>query len=165
MNPQGRLLPQEEQAERMIEVGVGQQHGTDRRVADGRGARAQRSESLDLLTQIRRCIDQKPLLPIGTNRDARLGSCRDPSLACGQAIGARTIPLRQPTAGRRAKQTNANCSLLPDVRSERTRVAGALKENHDVFDARFDPALLGSGYFHGEENPESVIVVAGIQVV
>jgi len=53
-------LTQEEQAENMVEISVGQQDCLDRAAAEARIARMQGGKILDLCAQIRRGIDQKP---------------------------------------------------------------------------------------------------------
>jgi len=67
-----------------------------------------RGKSLDLSAQIRRGVDEEPVLPIGADGYAGLRAGRDGSLPGGAAIGARTVPLRQAAACRRSKESNVN---------------------------------------------------------
>ncbi len=138
---------QQQQAERVVEVGVGQQHALDRAIARRFRAGMERRKGIDLRAKIGRGIDQKPAPAIATQRDARLCLRRNFPTPRGLAIAARAIPLRQPTAGGGTEDADANGS--PRVGLNPGRVGGALQRDAHGLHLGFDPLFLALGSFHG----------------
>ena len=101
-----RRLAQQQQARRVVDLGVRQQHAGDRRSAD---AVAPRVERLELLTQVGRGVDEKPR-PVGpADRERRLRARHGPdACAGGLADLAVAVPLREAAAGGRAENANAH---------------------------------------------------------
>jgi hypothetical protein len=102
-----RGLAQQEQPRRVVDLRVGEQHARDRRrthAVDGL-----EGEGLELLTQVRRRVDQepRPVLTADGQRRLRAGS-RPYTRAHGLAGSAVAVPLRRPTSSGRAQNANAH---------------------------------------------------------
>ena len=84
---------------------------------------------------------------ITTDGDAGLGLRRNLSAARGDAVRARTIPLRETASGCAAENVDPNqpgfSELMGEARSNRPRVAGALEENRHALEGRPGPAFFG----------------------
>jgi hypothetical protein len=63
---------QEEEAEDMIEIGIGEQDRLDGAVTERRTLGMKATECFDLTAQVRRGIDEKPRLPVSGKGDGRL---------------------------------------------------------------------------------------------
>lgn len=61
------LLTQQEQAERMIDIGIGKENGRETRLA--LGARTELRTIFKLCRQIRRCVDEIPTCRIGADHN------------------------------------------------------------------------------------------------
>ena len=97
-------LAQAQQARRVIDVGVGQQHCGDRRMAP-LSLRLERRRRQNLLAQIDRGVEQEPVRSVHADREARLGArLHSPVAAPGEAADpAAAIPLRHAAAGARTE--------------------------------------------------------------
>jgi hypothetical protein len=99
-------LAQEQQAQRMIKIRVGQKNTCNRRVARSIPTRLQLRSGFDLPGQVRGSVNQPPVLKFfraGTERDARLRLRSNFSRARCNAVYTGTVPLRQAAAGRAAE--------------------------------------------------------------
>jgi hypothetical protein len=91
---------QQQKAEDMVDVGVGQNGSSDGRLADAFvGMKLRRG--FDLRTQVRRSAEQEPGAGVGADGNLRLGSgfAVEGSGAQGEAVGAGAIPLGESSAG------------------------------------------------------------------
>ena len=97
------LLTQKQQAQRVVDVGVGQKKAGDGSVAysrDRRGARLQLRHGFDLACEIWRRIDQEAAVKtVSADGDTRLRLRGDLASAGSDAVNTGTVPLRQTTAG------------------------------------------------------------------
>jgi hypothetical protein len=91
---------QEKKAEDMIEIGVGEEHAFDWRIACFSRRWLERRKRLDLRAQVGRCVDEEPALAIRAEGNAGLRTRMNCAGARLLTIRAGTIPLRQATAGR-----------------------------------------------------------------
>src|SRR5919112_3578988 len=99
-------LSQQQQTEGVIELGVGEQHGLQRRIPDP--VRVQGWEGLDLSTNVGRSVEQKPSPVVGTNRDRRLGArtAGPRAVSHGPTLRATAVPLRKPSSRCRSEHTH-----------------------------------------------------------
>ena len=115
----GEALPltQEEQAERVVEVGVGQQHAVDRRIANRAWLSGQRWKLFGLKEQIGRGVQQKPRRAVGADGDAGLRArMRTRGVAARDcADAAVAVPLRKAAAGGGAQETDADGCILSSI--------------------------------------------------
>src|ERR1022692_4384740 len=90
------MLPQQQQADRMIDLPIDQQHGGDRRIADP-GARLKARIGGDLAMQIGRRIAKYPSIAIARDRHRGLSSGGGlyGTIAHPAAVLASAIPLRK----------------------------------------------------------------------
>lgn len=107
----------------------------------------QRRENLELVSDIRRSIDEKPMLPIQTDSDTRLRARGNEAGARSLAVLARAIPLRQPAACRGAKNADAN-SDSGVLAGSLGRVGRALHRDAHFLDLGLDPLLFDFRGFH-----------------
>ncbi len=112
---------QQEQSEDVVEIGVGQHHARNRRLAQAL-ARMQLRRGFDLCAQVWRCAQEKPRAAV--LRDCNL--CLAARLALeragshGATIGAGAIPLRKRASGRRTKNLHQHlCEFTTWNRSRR----------------------------------------------
>jgi hypothetical protein len=107
-------LPQQEQAEHVVDVSVGKNRSGDGRLAGVILAflfsRMKIRRSLNLRAQIGRSSEQKPGLRVGADGKLGLGAglAVERSGAQGAAVGAGAIPLGEPSAGSRAENFHAH---------------------------------------------------------
>ena len=90
----------------MVELGVGEQHGLQ--PDDPAVVGMQIGEGLDLRLDVRRGVEQEPLLPVGADRDRRLGAW-DAGPRAGPhraTLGAGAVPLRKPSSGCRSQHSH-----------------------------------------------------------
>jgi len=130
----------------MIQIGIGEKNACDWAVSQSRmlSERLQFRSAFYLSRQVRRSIDQERALIVGTSPNARLRLRRNPTAPGPEAVGTRTIPLRQATARRTPENPKAN--RFTPARSDRARVTRALEEDRHVFHCGFNPFFLGA--FH-----------------
>jgi hypothetical protein len=76
--------------------------------------RLQLWKSFNLLRKIGRRVDEKPTAVARAQRDTRLSLRRNLTRARRATVGTRTIPLRQPAAGRATENPEPNRLLLID---------------------------------------------------
>ena len=114
-----RRLAQQQQPGRVVDLRVGQQHAGDRRRADAVDAR--RRERLQLLTQVRRGVDEKPRAVGPADRQRRLRARSRPFTdARGLARPATAVPLRKPSSGGRAEDADAHGPAVDPTGGTRT---------------------------------------------
>ncbi len=102
-----RRLAQQEEAGRVVDLRVRQQDARNRGRADA--VDAPRLERLQLLTDVWRGVDEKPRPVVSADRQRRLRArSRTDTSARGFAHAAMAVPLREPSAGGRAENTNAH---------------------------------------------------------
>ena len=122
MNTKRIPLAQQHQPQRVIQIRVRKQNPFDRRVSRLPACGLQWLEILDLRANIRRSIQQKPALPIRTERDGGLRARPDAPGAESRltANDAIAIPLRNAAAGSRTEQVNLHLInlLSPQVHSQ-----------------------------------------------
>ena len=101
-------LAQGEQSRRVVDVGVGEQRGGDRRTP-ALAFRLHRGRRQDLLAQVDRGVEQQPALAVGADREARLRArLHAPIAVPGKAADAAvTIPLRHAATPSRAENERA----------------------------------------------------------
>ena len=102
-----RRLAHQQQAGRVVDLRVGQQHARDRRRADAVHARV---EHLELLAQVRRGVDEEPRPVVPADRERRLGPRPALTRARGLAHPAAAVPLRIPSAGGGAEDADAHAA-------------------------------------------------------
>ena len=97
-----------EQTQGVVEVAVGEDDGVDGRVPGL--ARVKTGEALDLVTDLRRGIQQEPALAVGADGHAFLGAGggHDETRADAPAVRAATVPLGKATARRGAQHSDAH---------------------------------------------------------
>ena len=101
-------LAQDQQAERVVDLGVGEQDRLDRRAAAV--ARVQVGARRELLADVGRGVDEEPALAVGRHRDRRLGARGRPAGAGGAAAVAGAVPLREAAAGGGPEDADAHVS-------------------------------------------------------
>jgi hypothetical protein len=101
VNAQGLEFPQQEQPEDMVEIGVGQHHPGDWRLAHA-VARMQFRRGFDLSAQIGRRAQQKPGAAIRRDRNLGLGArlAVEGAAPYSATVGAGTVPLGKRASGR-----------------------------------------------------------------
>src|SRR5215212_5300606 len=99
-------LSQQQQTEGVIELGVGEQHGLQRRVPDP--AWVQGREGLDLSANVGGSVEQEPSPVVGAHRDRRLGArtAGPRAVAQGPTLRATAVPLRKPSSRCRSEHTH-----------------------------------------------------------
>ena len=92
------VLAQHHETRRMIDLGIDEDDGADRGVAN-RAPRLQIGEGAELRPDVGGGIEQHPVLAV-PDRDRRLGAglCRDRALAQAGAVAAVAVPLREAAA-------------------------------------------------------------------
>jgi hypothetical protein len=98
---------EENDAQRMVQLPIGQHDSLDGDVAHGFGNDAR--EAGELTTDIRRCVQQEPTYPVGTDSGcglaARMSTARvGPTRA---AVGAPAVPLRKRPTRRSTEKYDA----------------------------------------------------------
>src|SRR5215212_10096356 len=99
-------LSQQQQTEGVIELGVGEQHGLQRRVPDP--AWVQGREGLDLSANVGGSVEQEPSPVVGSHRDRRLGArtAGPRAVAHSPTLRATAVPLREPSSRCRSEHTH-----------------------------------------------------------
>ncbi len=106
----------------MIDIGIGQDHGPDRGVAQSpAGLRLQLGRGCDLLADVGRGVEQHPALPVGRGCKAGLRARPDPHhpAARGAAEIVIAVPLRETAARRRPDDLQTHCKFQTDGNSGR----------------------------------------------
>ena len=117
-----RRLAQQQQPGGVVDLRVGQQDAGDRRRADAADGR--RGERLELLTEVRRGVDQEPGPVVAADRERRLGA-RSRTFTCARGLAhlAMAVPLRKAAAGGRAEYPNAHVASSEGRRPRRASAA------------------------------------------
>src|SRR2546430_2603325 len=104
------VLAKREQAEAVIEVSVREDDGGDGGMP--RLLRMERRKALDLLPDLRRGIEEHPVLAVAADGDAFLGSGNRLQGAGSDAptVGAAAVPLGKPSTCSRAQNPDAHLS-------------------------------------------------------
>ncbi len=93
--------------------------------------------------------------------NARLRLRRNPTAPGRKAVWTRAIPLRQ--AATRRTPENPKANRFTPGRSDRARVARALKEDPHVFHRGFNPFFLGA--FHQPHTPPPLRPVCDLSII
>ncbi len=132
---EGRALAHRQQPGDRIDLAIGQDHAGDRAVAElaGLGVKLRRRDQL--LAQIGRGVDQKPVRAVGADRDRGLGAPQFGIFASRlPAHRTSAIPLRNAAAGRGAQDDDAKHDPSPGA-SRRLKI-----RNRATNAARWTPA-------------------------
>ena len=106
-------FPEREQTGDVVNVGVGEKHRLDRRVArTDRWMEARKA--FDLLADVGAGVCEIPSLVVGTYGDRRLGSggCADRAGAKARAITATAVPLWKPTTRAGTEDVDAHVPVI-----------------------------------------------------
>ena len=96
---QAGAFAEEENAEDMIEIGIGEEDAVDGALPAGAGGGLEGRGALDLDPEIGRGINQKPRAAVGAQGDAGLGAGRPLPCPGAAAIEAFAVPLRKAATG------------------------------------------------------------------
>jgi hypothetical protein len=109
VDAEGLELAQGEEAEDMVDVGVGEDDSGNGSVA-GRGAGMELGRGFDLLAEIRGCAEQIPTVAVGGDRYLclRAGFAAQGTGAQATAVRTCAVPLRKSSSGGGAEDVNAH---------------------------------------------------------
>ena len=108
----GLAFAQGEEPRDVVDIGIGQDDGRDRRVSSGR-ARPQLGRRAELLRQVGRGVEENPALAVTGRGETRLGARYNAQVAVpGEgAVGAAAVPLRKAAASRRSEDDGLRFAL------------------------------------------------------
>src|SRR5579872_610478 len=127
-----RALAHGQQSGNSVDLAIGQDHARDRRVTKLALGGVQLWRRDQLLTQVRRRVDQKPVMIVCADRQRRLGALKLGMLSsCGPANPTAAIPLRNATTCCGAQDDDAQHDSSPGrLARELSRIGISKLPNH-----------------------------------